>query len=123
MKRATQLTVCLANRPGTLARVCRILAEAKVNIVAISVNDAAEACLVRLVCDDARAASRTLQAEGLQTVETPVRLMEVPNKVGALAELAERLSRRKVNIEFLYGSAGSARGKVVLVMEARAAQR
>ena len=122
MQRATQITVCLPNKPGMLAMMCRCLAEARVNILAISVVDASEACLVRVVPDDAKAATKALDAKGIQTVQTSVRLVELPNKVGALAEMAERLAQRKVNIAFAYGSAEPGRGKAVLVMEARAAR-
>ncbi len=120
MQRATQLTVCLANKPGMLGMFCRTLADAKVSIVAISVNDAAEACLVRVVTSNPKAALKALEANGLQVTQTPVRLIDLPNKVGALAEMADRLSRRKVNINFVYGSAGPGRAKAVLAMEAKA---
>lgn len=119
MQRAKQLTVSLPNRPGTLATVCRSLADARVNILAISVVDATEACLVRLVVDDARAGARALEAQGLAVVQTAVRLVELPNKTGALAEMAERLGQRKVNLNFAYGSAAPGRGPAVLVIEAQ----
>ena len=36
MQLATQLALFLDNKPGTLARVCEALSEAKINIYAIS---------------------------------------------------------------------------------------
>ena len=118
VKRAKQLTVCLPNKPGMLARVCRVLAEAKLNIRAISVADATEACLVRVVADDSKAAAKALEAEGIQVTQTAVRVVELPNKVGALAEWAERMSKRKVNVNYVYGSAPAAGRKAILVVEA-----
>ena len=118
MQRAKQLTVCLPNKPGALAAMCRVLADAKVNIRAITVLEATEAGVVRFVPDDPKAAANALEAQGIPVVQTLVRLVDLPNKVGALAEATERLSRRKVNIDFLYGSTGPGRGKVVLVMNA-----
>jgi len=118
MQRAKQLTVCLPNQPGTLAHLCGALAEAKVSIRAITVSDATEACLVRLVLDNPSAGVKALKGMGLSVVETPVRLVEVPDKVGALAEMTDRLARRKVNLNFVYGSAGKG-GKAVIVIEAK----
>ena len=120
MQRAKQLTVCLPNEPGALAKMCRALADAEVNIRAISVVDTTEAGLVRFVPDNAKTAVKTLAATGVPVIQTNVRLIELPNKIGALATMAERLSRRKVNINFLYGSTGATRGKAIIVMEAKA---
>jgi hypothetical protein len=119
MERAKQLTVSLPNKPGTLAKVCRALADGDVNIMAISVVDATEACLVRIIVDDARSGAKVLEDLKLEVVETPVRLIELPNKVGALAEMMERLAQRKVNVDFLYGSVAPGANDSVLVMEAR----
>ena len=119
MERTKQLTVSLPNQPGTLAKVCRALADGDVNIMAISVVDAREACLVRIIVDDARAGVKVLEDLKLEVTQTPVRLIELPNKVGALAEMLERLALRKVNVDFLYGSVSLGANDSVLVMEAR----
>ena len=119
MQRAKQLTVSLPNKPGMLARVCRTLADANVNILALSVVEATEMGLVRLIVDDPRAGVKALEEQNLSVVQTPVRLVELPNKVGALAEMAERLVQRKVNVDFIYGSTALGRNKSVLVIEAK----
>jgi len=121
VKRARQLTVCLPNKPGALAMLAGTLADAKVNVIAVSVVDATEACLVRLVPEAPKPALKALKAAGLSVVTTPVRIIELPNKVGALAEMADRLAKRKVNINFAYGSAVPGKRKAVIVVEARKA--
>ncbi len=118
MQRAKQLTLCLSNKPGTLAAACRALADAKVNILALSVSENTEASLVRMVVDDTRVGARALEEAGYGVIQTPVRLVELPNKVGALAEMTARLKERKVNISLIYGSAAAGRNKAVLVIEA-----
>ena len=119
MQRAKQLTVCLNNKPGMLAELCRVLANAKVSILAISVVDTAEAGLVRMVVDDPKTATRLLEAKGVSVIQSLVRLVELPNKVGALAELAERLGQRKVNIDYAYGSACGDKCACFLVLQAK----
>lgn len=120
MTRAKQLTVALPNKPGMLAQMCDCLAEAKVNIRAISVVDAAEACLVRMVVDDTKAARKALADKGLTATEAPVRIVELPDRVGALAEMAARLAKQKRNIPYVYGSAASGKGKSILVVASQA---
>jgi len=117
MKRVKQLSVSLPNKPGMLAKLCECLAAAKVNIQAISVADSAEAGLVRMVVSDARAAKKALGDEGIAVYERWVRLVELPNKVGALAEMARSLAKRKVNILYAYGTASPGRGKSLLVVD------
>ena len=122
MERTKQLTVSLPNKPGMLAKVCRALADGDVNIMAISVVDATETCLVRMIVDDGGSGAKVLEDLKLEVVETPVRLIELPNKVGALAEMMERLAQRKVNVDFVYGSVAPGANDSVLVMEARLAK-
>ena len=40
MHLATQLSVFLENRPGTLAEICGAFAKAKINIIAMTTSDA-----------------------------------------------------------------------------------
>ena len=84
MQRAKQLTVSLPNKPGMLAKVCRALADAKVNILAVSVVEATEMGLVRLIVDDPRTGAKVLEEQNFTVVQTPVRLIELPHKVGPL---------------------------------------
>jgi len=52
MKIVKQLALFLENKPGTLSKVCDALAAAKINIYAISVSDAVDHAVVRMVVDD-----------------------------------------------------------------------
>ena len=61
MPRTKQLTIGLENRPGRLAHVCRCLADRKINIMALSVADATEQSLLRLVVDKPDEATKMLK--------------------------------------------------------------
>ena len=54
MQIALQLALFLDNKPGTFARVCEALSEAKINIYAISTSDTVDHSVVRMVVSDAR---------------------------------------------------------------------
>jgi hypothetical protein len=57
MEKVTQVSVALENVPGQLGRMCRVLAQADVNIRAISISDAADLSTIRLCVSNAAAAS------------------------------------------------------------------
>lgn len=52
MQITKQLAIFLDNEPGMLARVCHALADAKVNIYAISASDTVDHTVIRLVVDN-----------------------------------------------------------------------
>jgi len=116
MEIVTQLSVFLANKPGTLADVCDELARAKVNILALTVSDAADHAVVRLVVSDTPRALHLLEERGVLAVENDVLMIESDNKPGTLAHLARALGKGKVNIDYAYLATGprSRRGLLIV---------
>jgi hypothetical protein len=116
MLRTKQLSVSLPNRSGQLAKLSQVLADAKVNIVALSVAESTEAGTVRLVADKPKEAAEALKKAGMAPIQTNVLVLSVPNRVGMLAEVCQKLTKKKVNINFIYGSTGRGRGAAQLVL-------
>ena len=104
MKIVKQLSLFLENKPGTLAAVCRALADEKINIQAISVSDAVDHAVVRLVVNDPRRAVHLLGERGVLVVERNVLMIECRNQPGMLAAIACKLATHKVNIEYAYAA-------------------
>ena len=65
MAKAMQLSVVLTNKPGRLAELCGLLADAKVNIIALAVLENADMGVVRLVADKPKDAAKTLKENGV----------------------------------------------------------
>ena len=107
MKTVKQLALFLENKPGTLSKVCRALAVAKVNINAISVSDAVDHAVVRMVVSDAQKALHLLGEHGVLVVERDVLMLEGHNKPGELARIAAKLANHKINIEYAYSATPS----------------
>jgi hypothetical protein len=119
MRKAKQISVCLENKPGRLARFCQCLAKKKVNIIAISVAETTEQGVVRMVVDKPAVALKTIAECGPMTcAQTDVLLVDLPNKVGVLGELAAKLASKRVNVNFVYGSTGTRGGKTNIVVGA-----
>jgi hypothetical protein len=116
MKTVKQLALFLENRPGTLSKVCKAIAAAKINIYAISVSDAVDHAVVRIVVSEPQKALHLLGEHGVLVVERDVLMLEGRNKPGELASIAAKLARHKVNIEYAYSATPSnaATGAMVL---------
>jgi len=99
-----QLTVAWQNRPGELANVCRVLAEAGVNVEALATAEAGEYGAVRIVVDDVEGARKVFHDAGVAHTTIDVLVIEFPNVPGSLAEVAGGLSRERINIEYFYSA-------------------
>lgn len=100
-----QVTVFLTDQPGELAQVLALLAEASINIRALSGNPRAEDHgTVRFVVDDPERAVEVLKPVALATRVMDVLLIRMPDRPRAILEVTERLAAAGVNIEFVYGS-------------------
>jgi len=116
MQITKQLAVFLDNRPGMLARVADALAEAKINIYAISTSDTIDHTVIRLVVSDYRRALHVFEEHGTLVVEDDVLLVDGSNKPGELARVAHKLADAKVNIEYCYSATPPEVKKGLLVL-------
>ena len=116
MEKATQLSVTMENIPGQLERLCRALAQARVNIRGISVSDATDLSTVRLLVSDPSAAQEALEEVGLPCMTQDVLVLELKDKPGALEAVAARLGASRINIHYIYGSGDTGQGKTILVL-------
>ncbi|MGV3774597.1 MAG: ACT domain-containing protein [Verrucomicrobiales bacterium] len=118
MKLVQQLAVFLDNKPGTLARVCDALSQAKINIFAISTSDTVDHIVVRMVLSDPEKAERLLEDHGTLVVSSEVLMIDGNNKPGSLATIAHALSKAKVNIEYIYCATSPGAQKGLLILRA-----
>jgi hypothetical protein len=116
MRIVRQLALFVENKPGTLSKVCKALAAARINIQAISISDAVDHAVVRMVVDNSQGALHLLGERGVLVVERDVLMLEGQNKPGELADIAAKLARNKVNIEYAYSAtpATAATGAMIL---------
>ena len=108
-----QLTILLANSPGSLSNVCADMASKDINILAMSVLDTIDSGLIRMVVDDHEHAVKALKDAGLNVIETDVLSLEMTHKPGTLAEITKQLSKARINIEYAYVSVPPGDGKSI----------
>ena len=123
METATQLAVFLSNRPGALARVCDALAEAGINIHALTVSDTVDHAVVRMVVSDSTKALMLLGERGVLALENDVLMIETANEPGVLAKIADRLAKAKINIEYAYMATSAKLPKGLIVLRTSDAEK
>lgn len=116
MKIQPQLAVFLDNRPGMLARTCQALAKASINILALSILDTVDHAIVRMVVDKPKEAETVLSKMHAMIQRRDVLVMDVPNQIGILADLAERLTASGINLEYAYCTASATQGTGTIVL-------
>ena len=111
-----QISVFLENRTGQLAEITRLLAEANVDIRAISIAETADYGLARMIVSDAQAASAILLSHGDILSMTPVWAVEVPDCPGGLAQLLAQLASAHVDVEYMYSLFTHREGNAYMVL-------
>ena len=97
-----QLTVFLENTEGRLSALCRTLADAGVNMSALTIAESSDYGIVRIICDNVFHAVDVLEDAGFRATKTKVLAVEMPDRPGALADCLEALDTTGVNIEYGY---------------------
>lgn len=115
MPRTTQLTLSLVSRPGTLAALARTLADAGVNITALNAAEVSGRGKIRLLVNDAVRAKRALRKAKYRATEEPAFVLRLRNKPGALARVAARLAKERINVRSIYATTGGRRSAVVVL--------
>lgn len=123
MQITKQLAIFLDNRPGMLARVADALAEAKINIYAISTSDTVDHSVIRMVVSDYRKALHVFEEHGALVVEDDVIMIDGSNRPGELARIADRLADAKVNIEYCYSATPADAKKGLMIMRVSDAKK
>ena len=98
----TQLSVFVENAPGHILAPCRALADAGVNMRALSLADAKKFGILRMIVSDWRQAAKILEDAGFSVKATEVLAVEVPDRPGGLSQVLGALQGSAVNIEYMY---------------------
>ena len=110
-----QLSLFLENKPGALSRPVRILARAKVNILTLSIAEANQFGILRLILRDWEKVKKLLESEGFVVKVTDVVAVEVADRPGGLAQILDTLEQAEINVEFMYAFTEKRMNRGVLV--------
>ena len=112
-----QISVFLENTTGRIYEVTKTLANAGVNLRAISIADTADFGILRIIVDKTGEAIDALTAAGFTIRQTDVAAVEIEDVPGSLAKLMDLFQKSQVNIEYLYASLEGMVGKAVVIFK------
>ena len=112
-----QISVFMENTAGRLADVTALLAEAGINLRALSIADTSDFGILRMVADQPDEAVRLLKDAGFIARETDVIGVEIPDHPGELARIMVLFRDAGVDIEYLYASLEHKVDKAVIVLK------
>lgn len=119
---AIQISVFLENKSGRLAEVTHALAGAEVNIRALSLAETIDYGVLRLIVDRPKEAKTALAEAGFTVTETEVIAVAMPDRPGGLAGIVDLVTRRGLNIEYLYAFVGHRGEHAVVIFRMEKAQ-
>jgi hypothetical protein len=108
MPTAKEFAIRMQDRPGTLGKLSKALADKQVNIFAFQSFPSSEGeSTVRLVVDNPTIAKTVLDSERLKYSENDVAQIKLPHRPGELARAASRLGDANININYAYSGVDS----------------
>jgi hypothetical protein len=110
-----QLSLFLENKPGALGRPMRLLAKAKFSIVTLSIAEANQFGILRLILRDWEQAKKLLEKNGFVVRVTDMVAVEVPDQPGGLSKILEVIEGAGINVEFMYAFTEKRENKAILV--------
>ena len=97
-----QLSLFLENKPGALSTPVKLLAGANINILTLTIAEARQYGILRLIVRDWEAAKKLFVKNGLLVKVTDVLAIEVADRPGGLAEILGILEQAGINLEYMY---------------------
>jgi hypothetical protein len=97
-----QLSVFIENKKGRLAKITSVLADAGIDLVALSIADTTNFGIMRGIVKDPDKAIKVLKENGFTANLAEVFVVEVPDEPGGLSNVLKLLDEADVSIEYLY---------------------
>ncbi len=115
---AEQVSIFVENRPGRLMAILEALESRKISIKGMSVADAADVGIVRLIVSDPAQALAELQSRGFTARMDKVLCTEIRDVPGGLLHgVAEPSAKAGVNLHYFYAYTDQTTGKVFAVIK------
>ncbi|MBE6683096.1 MAG: ACT domain-containing protein [Ruminococcaceae bacterium] len=111
-----QLSVFVENKDGRLAEITTIIANAGIDIRALSIADTTDFGILRLVVDKPYDAEKVLKDAGLTVSLTDVIAVGIPDRPGGFAETITAVADKEVGVEYMYAFISREHDRAYLIM-------
>jgi hypothetical protein len=110
-----QISIFLENKSGRLADVASVLAQAGINIRALSLADTTDFGILRLIVNDTEKAKQVLKENGFTVGKTEVIAVEVLDRPGGLADILSIMKNNGINVEYMYAFVQKSGGNAIII--------
>lgn len=97
-----QISVFLENKPGRLAEFTDVLSQNDIDLRALSLAEAEDFGIVRIIVDDVYKTSTVLKDANYVFSITKVLAVAIPDEPGGLSKVIRVLGDNDVNVEYMY---------------------
>ena len=97
-----QLSVFIENKTGALSNAIELLANAGIDIRALSIADTQDFGILRLIVDDTQKAKSVLPENDWLVKITPVIAVSIDNAPGSFSRVVKILANNGINLEYTY---------------------
>lgn len=111
-----QLSVFTENKRGSVYETLNTLAEAHIDVCALSIADTSDFGILRLIVNDTERSVALLKDKGTIVSVTDVIGVKMPNVPGGLSKILALLSESNINIEYLYAFIASIKDSAYVVL-------
>ncbi len=111
-----QISIFMENKPGRMARVAKTLSDADVNIRALTIAEAGDFGVIRMVVDDTEKGYRVLRDGGFTVSETDVLAVEIKDIPGGLYEIVDTLGENDINMDYAYAFVTAKAERAMLIL-------
>lgn len=111
-----QLSVFVENEKGKLSEITELIANAGIDMRAMSIADTSEFGILRLIVKDPAKVKALLEKNGFISTLNDVVGVEIADKPGGLAQIVSLFASNGINMEYMYAFLTRIEGKAYLVV-------
>lgn len=114
-----QLSIFVENKSGRLAEITARLAEAGVDLRAVSIADTVDFGILRLIVDQPDKAADVLRAAGFTVSLTRVIAANVEDRPGGFAAAMKALADAHLDVEYMYAFNSRVGGRASVILRVK----
>ena len=111
-----QLSIFIENKPGKLVEAVEALAEAGIDLRALSLADATDFGILRIIADKPTRALNVMQERGYLVKPSKVIPVSVGDAPGGLAAVLRVLADANIDVEYTYAFVAHEKNKAYVVL-------
>lgn len=112
-----QVSVFSENKPGKINKITTVLSENQINIRAITISDAGDYGIIKLLLDNPEKATELLNDNGITATLKEIVAVDLSDESGGLAKVAKILDENNINVDDAYGFLVESHKEAVFVFQ------